>query len=92
MRERLKRYRDYLTIVRDQPAPDHANAWDRKTAKLYFDLYPELKMIDFCRREHNTNTSRYIPLQGSMIYVKATTGSWGKSTIVRVSKELKRKD
>lgn len=86
-------YRQYRTITREQAFaagfdgkwlnvandPGQSARYDYAIARKLLTHYFQAIAIDFCRPEHNTNTSRYTPPPGYIVYVKSTSGIWGKA-------------
>ena len=92
-------YRAYATITREQAFargfdgkyinagyPERITHYDYSKARELLTQYPLVIAVDFVRHEHNDSKARYNPPDGYVAYVKASSGKWGKSSVVRVGK------
>lgn len=86
-----KPYASYRTYTRIQAFSSGFDGeyldrtYDANKAREIMTRYPSIQSVDFCRRRHNGNGSRYVPTAQTAIYVKAANGKWGHSAILRVA-------
>ena len=87
--EKGKTYRPYQTITREAAfARGFDGKWihgdyDYRRARQLLGDRPTVSAVDFCLPSHNECRTRYIPTRDTMIYVKASSGQYGKPARVR---------
>lgn len=86
-----KMYNYYARIYRDgrifgyngTPVDPKLSHYDRRLVARYFRDWPNCHTVTLATPRHNNNTARYLPQEGEIIYVKSTSGKYGKSARVR---------